>query len=446
MMLSRYRHKNLVSLIGFCDEDDEKILVYEYEFNGSLEKYLSSEELTWSQRLKICIGAARGLEYLHNPLGTQQRVLHRDVKCANFLLDHNWEAKISDFGLSRIGPANQEFTFLVSTVVGTLGYCDPLYAETGILTKESDVYSFGVVLFEVLCGRFCIGKHDDEHRLLIPLAQRSYEKGTLDDIIFRDGRTPTMADESYESGKPMEYEEILQMVDREHPLVYTNKRELISLLSSGILVDWGRRWFSLSKNEHNCELISASEFSFEDPDMIEWIPHPRSRFSEVAKIESAQLENFEIEETGVSGQSRLVGLTYKLKEVSESTKHRFSGEYIENNGIVLEAANSCLLRRCEAALEVLPADMEAQAKAELNKKAHSAMILCLGNKVFREVIGETTAAGVWSKLETLYMTKSLANKLYLKKKLYTFYMPAGRKISEHIDEFNKIVLDLANIE
>ncbi|GKA19882.1 retrovirus-related pol polyprotein from transposon TNT 1-94 [Tanacetum coccineum] len=101
---------------------------------------------------------------------------------------------------------------------------------------------------------------------------------------------------------------------------------------------------------------------------------------------------------------------------------------------------------CEAALEVLPADMEAQTKAELNKKAHSAVILCLGNKVLREVTGETTAAGVWSKLETLYMTKSLANKLYLNKKLYTFYMPAGRKISKHIDEFNKIVLDLANIE
>ncbi|GKB34227.1 retrotransposon protein, putative, ty1-copia subclass, partial [Tanacetum coccineum] len=101
---------------------------------------------------------------------------------------------------------------------------------------------------------------------------------------------------------------------------------------------------------------------------------------------------------------------------------------------------------CEAALEVLPADMEAQAKADLNKKAHSVVILCLGNKVLREVTGETTTARVWSKLETLYMTKSLANKLYLKKKLYTFYMPARRKISELIDEFNKIVLDLANIE
>ncbi|GJV63964.1 retrovirus-related pol polyprotein from transposon TNT 1-94 [Tanacetum coccineum] len=90
--------------------------------------------------------------------------------------------------------------------------------------------------------------------------------------------------------------------------------------------------------------------------------------------------------------------------------------------------------------------MEAQTKAELNKKAHNAVILCLGNKVLREVTGETTTAEVWSKLETLYMTKSLDKKLYLKKKLYTFYMPAGRKISEHIDEFNKIVLDLANTE
>ncbi|GKF46900.1 hypothetical protein Tco_0136702 [Tanacetum coccineum] len=101
---------------------------------------------------------------------------------------------------------------------------------------------------------------------------------------------------------------------------------------------------------------------------------------------------------------------------------------------------------CEVALEVLPTDMDAQVKAELNKKAHSAVILCLGNKVLREVTRETTAARVWSKLKTLYMTKSSANKLYLKKKLYTFYMPVGRKIFEHIDEFNKIILDLANIE
>ncbi|KAJ0560041.1 putative protein kinase RLK-Pelle-CrRLK1L-1 family [Helianthus annuus] len=113
--------KNLLSLIGFCDEADEKILVYKYELNGSLEKYLNSNTLTCVQRLKICVGAARGLEYLLNPLETQQRVLHRDVKSANVLLDQFWEAKVSDLGLSRLGPANQEFLFLVSNAVGTPG-------------------------------------------------------------------------------------------------------------------------------------------------------------------------------------------------------------------------------------------------------------------------------------------------------------------------------------
>ncbi|XP_024963818.1 receptor-like protein kinase HERK 1 [Cynara cardunculus var. scolymus] len=153
IMLSRYKHENIVSLLGFCDESGEKILVYEYASKKSLDLYLNSEDLTWIQRLKICIGAARGLAYLHNPGGTQQRVLHRDIKSSNILLDENWNARISDLGLSKFGPANQQITFLVSNAVGTIGYCDPVYVETGVLTKESDVYSFGVMLFEVLCGR-----------------------------------------------------------------------------------------------------------------------------------------------------------------------------------------------------------------------------------------------------------------------------------------------------
>ena len=184
MMLSRYKHENLVSLLGFCDEFGENILVYEYLSNKSLDMYLSSKDLTWRQRLDICIGAARGLQYLHDPEGTQQRVLHRDIKSANILLDENWKAKVSDFGLSKFGPANQQFTFLVSNTVGTFGYCDPLYMETGYLTKESDVYSFGVVLFEVLCGRFCIENHDDFRRFLPTLAQKSYREMKLDTIIF----------------------------------------------------------------------------------------------------------------------------------------------------------------------------------------------------------------------------------------------------------------------
>ncbi|GJR04648.1 probable serine/threonine-protein kinase PBL12, partial [Tanacetum coccineum] len=183
MMLCRYKHENLVSLLGFCDENGENILVYEYLSNKSLDFYLSSNNLSWNQRLYICIGAARGLKYLHDPNGTQQRVIHRDIKSANILLDKHWKAKISDLGLSKIGLANQEFTFLISNGVGTMGYCDPLYVETGYLTKECDVYSFGVVLFEVLCGRLCVQHHKGVPQLLSKLAQKCYEEGKIDTII-----------------------------------------------------------------------------------------------------------------------------------------------------------------------------------------------------------------------------------------------------------------------
>lgn len=100
----------------------------------------------------MCLGAARSLQYLHSRKGNQQKVLHRDIKSSNILLDENWNAKIADFGLSITGPANQQYTFLVSHVVGTIGYCYPMYAEMMLLTIES----FGVVLFEVLCSRPCV--------------------------------------------------------------------------------------------------------------------------------------------------------------------------------------------------------------------------------------------------------------------------------------------------
>ncbi|GJY78205.1 protein kinase, ATP binding site-containing protein [Tanacetum coccineum] len=184
VMLSLYKHEHIVSLLGFCDDSEEKILVYEYVSKGSLDLYLEKDDLTWAKRLRICIGAACGLAYLHSSVGTQQRVLHRDVKSSNILLDENWNARISDLGLSKFGPANQQFTFLVSHAVGSIGYCDPLYVETGLLTKESDVYSFGVVLFEVLCGRLCIGNGNNKHLPLTRLVRQFYEQNKIDELVF----------------------------------------------------------------------------------------------------------------------------------------------------------------------------------------------------------------------------------------------------------------------
>nr|XP_043629433.1 exocyst complex component EXO70A1-like isoform X2 [Erigeron canadensis] len=186
-LLSCYKHPNLVSLVGFCEEDDEKIIIYDYAERGSLEKYLtkgkSTVQLTWLQRINICIDAARGLDYLHNHVAQDQRIIHRDIKSANILLSHDWKAMIADFGLSTIGRANEKFSFIITNASGTHGYCDPAYMRTGVLTKESDVYSFGVVLFEVLCGRLGFINVNSEQRFLAPLAKRYYEMGRLSEII-----------------------------------------------------------------------------------------------------------------------------------------------------------------------------------------------------------------------------------------------------------------------
>ncbi|GKA75089.1 serine-threonine/tyrosine-protein kinase catalytic domain-containing protein [Tanacetum coccineum] len=187
-LLSGKKHPNLISLLGYCEEDKEKILVYEYAQRGSLDQYLRRDNttnytLTWHQRLKICAGAARGLDHLHHHAGEHISIIHRDIKSANILLDGNWVAKISDFGLSKLSLAGLDRSTIISHPCGTMGYCEPEYMITGILKKESDVYSFGMVLFEVLCGRLCIIKDKDGILLSGPLAKEFYERKRLEEII-----------------------------------------------------------------------------------------------------------------------------------------------------------------------------------------------------------------------------------------------------------------------
>ncbi|XP_004292376.1 PREDICTED: probable LRR receptor-like serine/threonine-protein kinase At5g48740-like [Fragaria vesca subsp. vesca] len=154
-LLSRIRHQNLVCLEGFCHESKQQILVYEYLHGGSLADHLYGPKskkvsLSWVRRLKIAVDAAKGLDYLHN--GNEPRIIHRDVKCCNILLDKDMNAKVCDFGLSK-QVMKEDATHVTTVVKGTAGYLDPEYYSTQQLTEKSDVYSFGVVLLELICGR-----------------------------------------------------------------------------------------------------------------------------------------------------------------------------------------------------------------------------------------------------------------------------------------------------
>lgn len=158
LMLSLLHHPNLVRLIGYCADGDQRLLVYEYMLLGSLENHLhdrppGKKPLDWNARMKIAVGAAKGLEYLHDKANPP--VIYRDFKSSNILLGEDYYPKLSDFGLAKLGPVGDK-THVSTRVMGTYGYCAPEYAMTGQLTVKSDVYSFGVVFLELITGRKAI--------------------------------------------------------------------------------------------------------------------------------------------------------------------------------------------------------------------------------------------------------------------------------------------------
>ncbi|XP_066345670.1 probable serine/threonine-protein kinase PIX13 isoform X1 [Miscanthus floridulus] len=167
--MGRLSHPNLVRLLGYCVEDRELLLVYEYMPKGSLDNHLfrkggSFEPFSWNLRLRIAIGAARGLSFLHS---SEKQVIYRDFKASNILLDTNYNAKLSDFGLAKNGPTGGD-SHVTTRVMGTYGYAAPEYVATGHLYVKSDVYGFGVVLLEMLTGLRALdtGRPAQQHNLV----------------------------------------------------------------------------------------------------------------------------------------------------------------------------------------------------------------------------------------------------------------------------------------
>jgi serine/threonine protein kinase len=200
-LLSRLHHKHLLGLIGFCEENDERLLVYEYMSNWSLHDHLHSKENTeksssilnsWKMRIKIALDAARGIEYLHNY--AVPPIIHRDIKSSNILLDANWTAKVSDFGLSLMEPESDQ-EFMSTRAAGTVGYIDPEYYVLNVLTAKSDVYGLGVVLLELLTGKRAVFKNDEDG--VVPMGVVEYAtpliaKGMLQNVLDKRVGLPEM--------------------------------------------------------------------------------------------------------------------------------------------------------------------------------------------------------------------------------------------------------------
>ncbi|OAY28528.1 probable serine/threonine-protein kinase PBL23 [Manihot esculenta] len=197
LMLSLLHHPNLVNLVGYCADGDQRLLVYDYMSSGSLEDHLldlapGKVPLDWKTRMQIACGAAKGLEYLHEK--ANPAVIYRDFKASNILLDENFNPKLSDFGLAKLGPTGDK-THVSTRVMGTYGYCAPEYALTGQLTTKSDVYSFGVVLLELITGKRVIdnSRPTEEQNLVVWATP-----------LFKDRRKfVLMADPSLEGKYPL---------------------------------------------------------------------------------------------------------------------------------------------------------------------------------------------------------------------------------------------------
>nr|WIL59957.1 nodulation protein [Melilotus officinalis] len=225
-MITSIQHKNLVRLLGCCSDGPQRILVYEYMKNRSLDLFIhgkSDEFLNWSTRFQIILGVARGLQYLHED--SHVRIVHRDIKASNILLDEKFQPRIGDFGLARFFPEDQ--AYLSTQFAGTLGYTAPEYAIRGELSEKADIYSFGVLLLEIISCR----KNTDltlpsDMQYLPEYAWKLYEKSMVMELI-----DPKLREKGYVEKDVMQAFHVAFLCLQPHPDLRPAMSQIVALLT-----------------------------------------------------------------------------------------------------------------------------------------------------------------------------------------------------------------------
>ncbi|KAK4752953.1 hypothetical protein SAY87_021751 [Trapa incisa] len=232
-VINQIEHENLVKLIGCCVEGKQRILVYEYLENNSLEQTLlggshSSMQFSWQTRCEICLGVAKGLAFLHEDV--QPRIIHRDIKASNILLDRYLKPKISDFGLAKLFPANM--THISTRVAGTVGYLAPEYALRGQMNRKVDIYSFGVLVLEIVSGRCNTNRRlPPEDRYLLERIWKLHEAGEL----------ITMVDSSlggdFDAEEAVNYLKIGLLCTQDTPILRPSMSTVVKMLTGEVKVN-----------------------------------------------------------------------------------------------------------------------------------------------------------------------------------------------------------------
>lgn len=265
-LLSRIHHRNLVPLIGYCEEANHRILVYEYMHNGTLRDHIhdpiKQRQLDWLTRLRIAEDAAKGLEYLHT--GCSPSIIHRDVKTSNILLDINMRAKVADFGLSR--QAEEDLTHISSVAKGTLGYLDPEYYANQQLTEKSDVYSFGIVLLELISGRKPITEEYGMDWNIVHWARSLIRKGDVGSMM-----DPLLVDSVKLESVWRVAEVAIQCVEQ-HGISRPKMQEIILAIQDAVILEKGtenNQNFSSGsgKTQSSRKTLLTSFLEIESPDL-----------------------------------------------------------------------------------------------------------------------------------------------------------------------------------